>query len=36
MEFKLDATVEINPQMEFSGFTRRVRRMWSVAMMILH
>jgi len=36
MEFKLEATVEIDPQMGFSGFTRRVTRGAPIVMMVLH
>jgi hypothetical protein len=36
MEFELQATVEIDPQMRLSGFTRRVTRVPPAAMMVLH
>ncbi len=36
MEFKLEATDEIDPQMGSSGFTRRVTRGLPIAMMVLH
>jgi hypothetical protein len=36
MEFKLEATVEIDPQMGSAGFTRRVTRGRLVPMMVLH
>jgi hypothetical protein len=36
MEFKLQAMVEIDPQMRLSGFTLRVRWVWPVAMIVLH
>jgi len=36
MEFKLEATVEIDPQMGFSGFTRRVTRGSTVVMLVLY
>ena len=36
VEFQLQATVEIDPQMRLSGFTRRVTRVWPVVMMVLH
>jgi hypothetical protein len=36
MEFKLEATVEIDPQMGSSGVTRRVTRGWPVVMMVIH
>jgi hypothetical protein len=36
MEFELEATVEIDPQMRLSGFTHRVTRRWLVVMMVIH
>jgi len=36
MEFKLQATVEIDPQLGFSGVTRRVTRGWPTVMIVLH
>jgi hypothetical protein len=36
VKFELQVTVEIDPQMRLSGFTRRVRRVPSAAMMVLH
>jgi hypothetical protein len=36
MEFKLQATVEIDPQLEVSGVTRRVTPGWPIVMMVLH
>ncbi len=36
VELKLQSTVEIDPQMEFSGFTRWVTRASPVVMMVLH
>ena len=36
VEFQLQAAVEIDPQMGFSGFTRRVTRGSPVVMMVLH
>jgi hypothetical protein len=36
VELKLQAAVEIDPQVRLSGFTRRVRRIWYVTMMVLH
>ncbi len=36
VEFELQATVEIDPQMRLSGFTRRVTWGWPVVMMVLH
>ncbi len=36
VKFQLQATVKIDPQMRLSGFTRRVRRVWPAAMMVLH
>jgi len=36
MEFELQATVEIDPQMGSSGFTRRVTRGWPGVMIVWH
>ncbi len=36
VEFQLQATVKIDPQMRLSGFTRRVTRVLPVVMMVLH
>jgi hypothetical protein len=36
VELKLQSAVEIDPQMGFSGFTRRVTWGSSVVMMVLH
>ncbi len=36
VELQLQAAVEIQPQMRLSGFTRRVTRVSSVEMMVLH
>jgi hypothetical protein len=36
VELKLETTVEIDPQMGFAGFTRRVTRGWLIVMMVLH
>jgi len=36
VKLQLQATVEIDPQMGSSGFTRRVTRGWPVVMMVIH
>ena len=36
VEFQLQATVEIDPQMRLSGFTHRVTRVLPVVIMVLH
>jgi len=36
VELALQAPVEIDAQMRLSGVTHRVRRTWSVSMMVLH
>jgi hypothetical protein len=36
MEFELEATVEIDPQMRLSCFTRRVTRGSPALMIVLH
>jgi hypothetical protein len=36
VKFELQATVEIDPQMWLSGFTRLLTRVSPVAMMVLH
>jgi hypothetical protein len=36
VEFQLQAAVEIDPQLRLSGFTRRVKQVWLVVMMVLH
>ncbi len=36
VKFQLQAAVEIDPQMRLSGFTRRVKRVSPVVMMVLH
>ncbi len=36
MEFEPKSTVEIDPQLEVSGVTRRVTRDWPIVLMVLH
>ncbi len=36
VKFQLQEAIEIDAQMRLSGFTRRVTRIWPVAMMVLH